>query len=542
MTKQKLKIGLLVDDYSIPAWKYKVVEKIITSKYSQICLTINIVSKNRKSTKNSYWAYNLYQKFENQFFKPSPNAFAKKDLKNIVDCDSITLDPNKSKLYLDNINLIKNLEIDVIIKLNDGIISDEILKIPRFGVWSYYHGDINKNRFGPIGVWEVLNNEEETASNLLILKDNIDEKPIVIYESFSHTDHISFNRNSNNSLWKASSFVTRKLDELNRLGEEAFFQKHNKQLLEAGYNYSQTPTFPSLSKMFVGLVRNYYKSIKIHIRNYIYFDQWTLLIKLNASNKLPKSFGEFKRLTSPKDRFWADPFILEKNNKYFIFIEELIYKENRGTLAVMEMNKEGEYTNPKTILKKEYHLSYPFLIEDNNELFMIPETKGNRTIDIYKCTDFPYEWKFEKNIFSDIQAVDSTIYKYNGKFWLFTNIKENDGASAYDELFLFHSEDLLGDNWTPHPMNPIVSDVKCARPAGNIFELEGRTFRPSQNCAKHYGYGMQIREIVTLNEFEYEEKQIQSIYPDWDKDLVSTHTLNHSGGLTIIDALVRRRK
>jgi hypothetical protein len=171
---------------------------------------------------------------------------------------------------------------------------------------------------------------------------------------------------------------------------------------------------------------------------------------------------------------------------------------------------------------------------------MMPETKGNKTIEIYKCTSFPYEWTLEKIMFHDIMAVDSTIFKFENKYWLFTNIKENEGASAYDELFLFFSDSLLG-NWKPHPLNPIVSDVKYARPAGNIFIYNDKIFRPSQNCSKHYGYGMQIREILTLTETDYEERQVQSIYPNWSKDLVSTHTLNNSGKLTIIDALVRRR-
>ena len=86
------------------------------------------------------------------------------------------------------------------------------------------------------------------------------------------------------------------------------------------------------------------------------------------------------------------------------------------------------------------------------------------------------------------------------------------------------------------------SDVRCARPAGNIFEQNGKIFRPAQNCSKRYGYGMQLREIITLNENEYEEKQIQSIYPNWQNDLIATHTLNQSGKLTVIDAQIKRRK
>ena len=91
-------------------------------------------------------------------------------------------------------------------------------------------------------------------------------------------------------------------------------------------------------------------------------------------------------------------------------------------------------------------------------------------------------------------------------------------------------------------MNPIVTEVRYARPAGNIFEYEGRLYRPAQNNAGHYGAGMQIQEIVELNEEFYKEVNVQSIYPNWDKELFSTHTINSVGKLTVIDAQIMRKR
>ena len=49
---------------------------------------------------------------------------------------------------------------------------------------------------------------------------------------------------------------------------------------------------------------------------------------------------------------------------------------------------------PSTIvLEKDYHLSYPFLFEDNDELFMIPETATNKTIELYKCEEFKMDFR-----------------------------------------------------------------------------------------------------------------------------------------------------
>jgi transcriptional regulator GlxA family with amidase domain len=49
---------------------------------------------------------------------------------------------------------------------------------------------------------------------------------------------------------------------------------------------------------------------------------------------------------------------------------------------------------------------------------------------------------------------------------MFVSIAEN---CIPDELSLFYAESPLGP-WTPHPRNPVKSDVRGSRPAGGLFE------------------------------------------------------------------------
>ena len=93
---------------------------------------------------------------------------------------------------------------------------------------------------------------------------------------------------------------------------------------------------------------------------------------------------------------------------------------------------------------------------------MIPETAKNNTIELYKCTEFPDKWEFVKTLKHNVYAVDTTILKKDNKYWMFCNIKEKNGASSFDELYLFYSESLISDRWIPHPQTPIVSDVLIA--------------------------------------------------------------------------------
>ena len=220
----------------------------------------------------------------------------------------------------------------------------------------------------------------------------------------------------------------------------------------------------------------------------------------------------------------------------------MLIAQNKGYISVLEIDQDGNYTLPVKIIENDYHMSYPFLFEDNDHLYMIPETGSNKTIELYKCVDFPYKWEFQKVLLEGEKAVDTTVFKHNEKYWIFTNKKEMVGASAHEELFLYYTDDVIDKKWIAHPKNPIVSDVSCARSAGNIFVKDNKIYRPAQNCIKRYGYGLKIQEIIVLNENEYEEKNIDSIYPNWSNDLLGTHTINHKDGLTVIDALIQRSK
>lgn len=550
--KEKLRIGVLTDGDDIPAWSYKMLEKIKNSEHSEIVLIVkkcespndNVSLFNRiwNTRKDILWI--LYNKLENKIFKANPDAFALKNIKDLFNCDEITVNPKETKFsdYISkgDVNEIKSHNIDVFVRLGFRILRGGILKASKYGIWSFHHGDNSVNRGGPAGAWEVIENWDKTGVILQILSENLDGGTI-LSTSYSATDKVSVKRNKNNYYWKALSMIPRSLNDLHTLGDKTFFEK-----LEQNYTtdfyYNRLFVNPTNFQVIKAFLRIYSKKILNSIKRLFYFQQWIILYQFNKKNDWSKSFFRFKRIVPPKDRFWADPFVYEKNDNYYIFIEELIYKENRGKISVIEIDEKGNYSIPKAIIERDYHLSYPFLFEEGDDLYILPETSENNTIELYKCIEFPLKWELDKVLMSGLNAVDSTILKHNNKYWLFCNVLENEGASSLDELFLFYSDSLFNDDWIKHPCNPIVSDVSQARPAGRIFKENYKLYRPSQDSAKGYGYGMKINEIVELTETSYKEEIIQSIHPNWTKDLLSTHTINHEKKLTVIDALIKRRK
>ena len=72
-----------------------------------------------------------------------------------------------------------------------------------------------------------------------------------------------------------------------------------------------------------------------------FFNQWFLLYDIREG--MSTSLWRFKHIMPPKDRFWADPFIIARDNKYFIFIEELLYSTQKGHISVIVMDKSGAF-------------------------------------------------------------------------------------------------------------------------------------------------------------------------------------------------------
>ena len=271
-------------------------------------------------------------------------------------------------------------------------------------------------------------------------------------------------------------------------------------------------------------------------RSYFIVKQWVLLIKKGANNT-PPSWDHFTPLMPPSDRLWADPFVWMHKGNYYIFYEEKLNSAGRGHIACLTLDPELNQLDNRVVLERPYHLSYPFIFEHKGQIYMLPETEQNHAVELYQCTDFPNQWVFAKTLLSDLRAVDPTLLEADGKWWLFANIRN--GKRTWDTLYLYYADHFLSDQWTPHPRNPIVKDIRSARPAGRVFMHEGNWIRPSQDCSIRYGYAINFNRISVLTDFEYSEQREWYLEPLASQKILGTHTWNEHAGLTTIDALVQ---
>jgi hypothetical protein len=263
-------------------------------------------------------------------------------------------------------------------------------------------------------------------------------------------------------------------------------------------------------------------------------EQWFLAYQFGPAGSPPSEPGAgFQQLVPPRDRFWADPFPLATEGHHFLFFEELLHSTQKGRIVVSEFAAGGGWSRPRVALERPYHLSYPFVFAWCGQWFMVPETGDNRTIELWRCREFPCRWTLDSILLGGVHARDSTLAQIDGRWWMFTCI-DRPGGACNSELHLFHAKSPRGP-WRPHALNPIVADASHARPAGNLFQQDGRWFRPAQDCSVSYGRRMSIREIETLNPQEYREREVRAFEPEWTAGLTGTHTWNTAGSLAVID-------
>jgi hypothetical protein len=237
-------------------------------------------------------------------------------------------------------------------------------------------------------------------------------------------------------------------------------------------------------------------------------------------------------LQAPRGNYWADPCAIEVAGRQLVFVEEM-NRTRKGVIACLELGHESA-SRFGLALEEQAHLSYPQVFQWNDQWYMTVESAQMQRVSLYQAISFPLGWQRVGDLIYDRVCADPTLHFHEGRWYLFTTVAENRNGT-WDELFLFVSDDLTGP-FKPHPANPIVSDVRRARPAGRLFVHEGRLIRPAQDCAANYGSALVFNHVVELSPTHYQERTLSRLAPDWADSLVACHTYSAAGALEVLDA------
>lgn len=227
--------------------------------------------------------------------------------------------------------------------------------------------------------------------------------------------------------------------------------------------------------------------------------------------------------------------------KTYIFAELYDYLRRKGCIGYCELLPDGSQSKWKAVLKEKYHMSYPQPIEHNGDVYLIPESSFGKVLCAYKAVSFPDKWEKAYVLASGIGLTDTTFVSDSDKVYAFACSTED----PTDEILRMFE---LSDNGQLEEtaMSPVVDDVSCARPAGKFFNLDGKLYRPSQDCTDSYGNKLNILEVDTDFRTYYKETNVRKISVD-DLTILNVdaperiHTYNSNGEYEVVDVFAKNK-
>lgn len=245
-------------------------------------------------------------------------------------------------------------------------------------------------------------------------------------------------------------------------------------------------------------------------------------------------------LSDPGDHFYADPFPFEWQGQSFLFVEDYPHATGKAVISVVPFDASGTPETPRVVLEEPHHLSYPQVFERDGAVWMLPEASAGGRLTLYRATGFPDRWTAE-TVLVEGEISDATLLEHGGQLWLFATNRDGYGSTS-DTLVVFSAPALSGP-WTPHPMNPVLIDLRMARPGGAfVRNREGRILLPVQDGTLGYGGGLGLSELLDLDQQTVRLSQPRPIDPEGDWPYPKIHTLNRAGRLEVIDGIAAVRK
>jgi hypothetical protein len=392
---------------------------------------------------------------------------------------------------------------------------------PRYGVWRLATGSP-----GPLAFWDVYDGAFHLEIRLERLLDAT--RSIALERRYIQVDRLSYARTLDRVVTEMAEMVAY----VARCGP-----------LESGSAVVFPPAhtdWPTAWEKLLLKTKLLLRFAADQYRGMLFSEAWMVgVVDAPASEFLDMGYlPKIEWLPSPtKQRFLADPFLIQRPDGWLLMAEDFDFGTNLGRI-VQEFSADGRFTGDVqdaiVALKtsgEPCHMSYPFLLQHDSELYCIPETHQLDGVFAWRWNAGNRTWTDRREILTGAALLDPTLVFYEGRWWMFATRKEN-GVDS--KLHLFYADSMWGP-WQPHARNPVKVDVRSSRPGGMPFVEGGKLYRPAQDSSKHYGWRMVVNVVTRLTPTDFYEETIRVV--DSDRlGMSGVHTLSGSGGRTLIDA------
>ena len=421
---------------------------------------------------------------------------------------------------------------DFIIRFGFGILKGAILHAAPYGLWSFHHGDPGRYRGQPPGFWEMFDRQTVAGSILQSLNEKLDAGTVMFAGHFAVRRH-SYAK-TRDALYFGTAGWLRQCCALLRDGQWP------PRLHQPVPVDGPVRTLPTNGEMLAFLARAAWAWCKLQWRYRLCVQQWAIGVvhspidAVAGISPAAPALADARWMPERPGQFAADPFGMPAGSGaggLRAYYELFDWAAGLGRIASVDIDEHGDFGEPVDRLALPSHLSYPFLIEDGSRWHCLPENSAAGGLSSFTvATDGSLAPSAK--LLADEPLIDSTIVRWQDRYWCFALI---DRHAHNAELSLFHA-DALDGHWTPHPQNPVKTDVRSARPGGTPFVVDGKLYRPAQDCAAHYGSALSLCEVEVMNEREFRERVVGRLTPPRGSPCPDgMHTLSAVGDATLID-------
>ena len=262
-------------------------------------------------------------------------------------------------------------------------------------------------------------------------------------------------------------------------------------------------------------------------------NKWAVAFREKTSKFLDKKKA-FLPLKYDYKGFYADPFIYDYDGDTYLFVEYYPYWLNRGVIAYAKYNHNtNSFGNFKTIIKEDYHLSYPLIFTDDDNIYLMPEASASNSLYIYKCINFPDVWEKHAILIDNVKLVDTTPFIYNEEFYAFTKV--NDNIDSPMMLLKISTED-----WSVINKSIVTDDISISRPGGKVITSDGEYYLVTQDCKDDYGTAINFIRFTIDSDMNVDFKLLKKVTANdiqirGVRNIKGIHTYNFNSQLELID-------
>ena len=344
-------------------WQVEAIEQVLATQNAELVLIIKPDNTNATEADSSlkpltHLPFKIYNRF---WVKHRGAAYQQRDASSLfADADEIVCKTIKNGKWRDifepnDIAALKDYKLDFVLRFAFNILTGDILEVPKYGIWSFHHGDEQRYRGSPPGFWEVYRKDPVTGVILQRLTEKLDSG-VVMFKGYFATQE-SFSKNVNHIHLQASFFAAKIVESI--VAGQAI-------PTEATNTSAPIYVTPNAWQMGAYKFKRAWRLLHKIKQKLFYVELWNIGVADGSIEQMlnQQSLGKINWLNRDVSsrkytHYLADPFAYEKGAKLEILAEDYSYPQAIGTLSKLTYHESWKESEAKPYHSEKEHLSYP---------------------------------------------------------------------------------------------------------------------------------------------------------------------------------------